>query len=625
MERDHAEVRGGHRGARTGAPASPRAAWTALVEHRFAWLALWDCLSWIVAVWVATWVRYDFQFSRIDVLGVLTVLPIVIAVQVLVGLWQGLYLGRWRLGSFEEIEALLKTVVLSAVVLFVVDLPTRWVPISVPVAAVFIALVSMAAVRYAWRLLIDRSKRPHGEGAERVLVFGAGEGADQVITAMLRDPDSPYLPVAILDDDPRKAHLRIRTVHVRGTKADIESVAAEVRATVLLIAIPSASGPLVRELAEIAERAGLRVMAVPTVSDLFHDSIGVDDIRPLTTADLLGRREIDTDIAGIADYLTGRRVLVTGAGGSIGSELCRQVHRFGPAALVMLDRDETGLHAVQLSIEGRAMLDTRDVVVADIRDLERMAAVFEEHRPEVVFHAAALKHLPLCEMHPSEAVKTNVWGTANLLDLSMANGVGTFVNISTDKAADPVSVLGATKRVAERLTAAAAKGAKGDFISVRFGNVLGSRGSVLGSFRSQIEMGGPVTVTDPEVTRYFMTVEEAVQLVIQAGAIGEHGGAMVLEMGEPVRIADVAHRLIAEADRPIEIVYTGLRPGEKLHEVLQGGDEDPRPSVHPLIAIVDVPPLSREDITGLTSSSAATLLLELEEHVSRPHLQATTD
>jgi FlaA1/EpsC-like NDP-sugar epimerase len=251
--------------------------------------------------------------------------------------------------------------------------------------------------------------------------------------------------------------------------------------------------------------------------------------------------------------------------------------------------------------------------------------VFVEHRPEVVFHAAALKHLPLCEMYPSEAVKTNVWGTHNLLELAIEHQVDTFVNISTDKAADPVSVLGATKRVAERLTAAADRRAAGHFISVRFGNVLGSRGSVLGAFRAQIEMGGPITVTDPDVTRYFMTVEEAVQLVIQAGAIDEPGGAMVLDMGEPVRIADVARRLADEADRRIEIVFTGLRPGEKLPEVLQSGDEAPRPTAHELIAVVDVPPLERQDITGLCSSSAATLLLELEEYVTIRKLSTSTD
>lgn len=625
MEREHATPGGDDQTAGEARSVAPRRGYEALIEYRFAWLAGWDSLSWAMAMWLAIWVRYDFNVGRIGTAGVWLAIALTVSIQVVVGLWQGLYMGRWRLGSFEEIEALLKTVLLAVGALLLVDIPTRWVPISVPVAAVFIALVAMAAVRYGWRVLIDRGRRPSGIGAARVLVFGAGEGADQVITAMLRDPSSPYLPVGILDDDPRKSQLRIRSVRVRGTKVDLATVAADLRADVLLIAIPSASGPLVRELAALGTAAGLRVMAVPAMNSRFDDNIGVEDIRPLTTTDLLGRREIDTDIDGIAKYLTGRRVLVTGAGGSIGSELCRQVHRFGPSALVMLDRDESGLHAVQMSIDGRALLDSRDLVVADIRDAERMAEVFQEHRPEVVFHAAALKHLPLCEMHPSEAVKTNVWGTSTLLDLAMHHDVDTFVNISTDKACDPVSVLGATKRVAERLTAAAAGTARGDYISVRFGNVLGSRGSVLGAFRAQIAMGGPITVTDPEVTRYFMTVEEAVQLVIQAGAIGEQGGAMVLDMGEPVRIVDVAQRLIAEADRRIEIVYTGLRPGEKLHEVLEGIQEHPRPSAHPLIAIVKVPPLAATAVVGLTSSSSEVLLKDLLRNMDQPPVTAPQD
>ncbi|MEQ1787463.1 MAG: SDR family NAD(P)-dependent oxidoreductase, partial [Acidimicrobiales bacterium] len=415
-----------------------RAVLTALIEHRFAYLAIWDAVSWMIAIALATWIRYDFQASSVDWAGVARAFPLVIGVQLTVGIWQGLYVGRWHLGSFEEIAALLRSVIAAALVLFLVDYPVRWVPISVPVAALFIAVVAMAALRYGWRLVIERRKRPSDEGTFRVLVFGAGDGAQQVITAMLRDPSSPYLPVAIADDDPRKAQLRVRGVPVRGTRADIGRIAAETGADILLIAIPSADGALVRELAQRADDAGLRVMAVPAVADLFDANLGLADIRPLTTADLLGRREIDTDIAAIADYITGRRVLVTGAGGSIGSELCRQVVRFGPAELVLLDRDESGLHAVQLSIEGRAMLDSRNLVVADIRDTERLEAVFDEHKPEVIFHAAALKHLPLCEMHPSEAVKTNVWGTYNLLELAIQHDVGTFVNISTDKAAAAV-------------------------------------------------------------------------------------------------------------------------------------------------------------------------------------------
>jgi FlaA1/EpsC-like NDP-sugar epimerase len=311
----------------------------------------------------------------------------------------------------------------------------------------------------------------------------------------------------------------------------------------------------------------------------------------VTDADLLGRDVVETDLAAIADYLQDRRVLVTGAGGSIGAEICRRVKLFDPAELVMLDRDESALHSLQLDLDGRAMLDSRNLVVADIRDRDRMFEVFAEHRPQVVFHAAALKHLPLLEMHPAEAVKTNVLGTLNVLDAAGAVDVTHFVNISTDKAADPSSVLGFSKRVAEGLTAGAADRYPGAFLSVRFGNVLGSRGSVLTAFHAQIEAGGPITVTDPDVTRYFMTVSEAVQLVVQAGAVGRDGEALVLDMGEPVRIADVARQLAAQASRPIEIVYTGLRPGEKLHEVLLAdGEVDERPA-HPLISHVRVPRL----------------------------------
>ena len=284
----------------------------------------------------------------------------------------------------------------------------------------------------------------------------------------------------------------------------------------------------------------------------------------MTPADLLGRHVIHTDVEQIAGYLAGRRVLVTGAGGSIGSELCRQIQRFQPAALIMLDRDESGLHEVQLSLEGRALLDSRRLVVCDIRDPDAVAAVFAEHRPDVVFHAGALKHLPLLEMWPAEAVKTNVLGTRRVIDSAVAHGVERFVNISSDKAANPTSVLGYTKRLVERLTAAADARGAGTYLSVRFGNVLGSRGSVLSTFATQIDAGGPVTVTDPEVTRYFMTVEEAVELVVQAGAIGRGGEVLVLDMGKPVRIADVAEQLVAASKRPVPIVYTGLRPGEKL-------------------------------------------------------------
>jgi FlaA1/EpsC-like NDP-sugar epimerase len=305
-------------------------------------------------------------------------------------------------------------------------------------------------------------------------------------------------------------------------------------------------------------------------------------------------------------------VLVTGAGGSIGAELCRQVARFTPAALAMLDRDESALQAVQLSIEGRALLDSRHLIVADLRDRARLDEVFAEHQPEVVFHAAALKHLPLLQLHPEEGVKTNVFGTLNALEVSLAHGVTRFVNVSTDKAADPSSVLGYTKRITERLSAAADAFGHGTYISVRFGNVLGSRGSVLTTFRVQIAAGGPVTVTHPDVSRYFMTIEEAVQLVIQAGAIGNGGEVLVLEMGDQVRITDLARRLIEQADAPVEIVFTGLRDGEKVQEVLVGRTEVSEPTSHGLINRVAVPPLGLSALPRLDRSMGeGALLMEL--------------
>jgi FlaA1/EpsC-like NDP-sugar epimerase len=484
------------------------------------------------------------------------------------------------------------------------------IPMSAAVAAGVVAFALMGGARYVWRLALERRRRPTGRDSLRLLVYGAGEGGVQVIQAMLRDPGSPYVPVALLDDDPGKRNLEIMGVPVVGTRAQLMAATDRYDADGLLIAIPSAGAHVVGELTDVAADAGLAVKVLPPVSELFGGSVGIADIRDLSAADLLGRHEVQTDVESIAGYLTGRRVLVTGAGGSIGSELCRQIYRFAPSTLVMLDHDESALHAVQLSIEGRAMLDSPNLVLVDLRDTERMKEVFGAHLPEVVFHAAALKHLPLLERHPEEAVKTNVWGTLSLLHLASAHGVRRFVNISTDKAADPASVLGYSKRITERLTAHFGLNNGGTFLSVRFGNVLGSRGSVLETFRAQLDAGGPLTVTDADVTRYFMTVEEAVQLVVQAGAIGRSGEALVLDMGDPVRIADVAHRLAGMSERRVEVTYTGLRPGEKLHEVLLGEDEVDRRPVHPLISQVDVPPLQPEPAWSLDAFASGEALTD---------------
>jgi FlaA1/EpsC-like NDP-sugar epimerase len=488
---------------------------------------------------------------------------------------------------------------------FLVNLVAQWVPRSIPAGATLGALVLAAWARAAWRTLQERDERTGtAEDTQRTLVIGAGEAGRELVSSMQRDPLRRYVPVGLLDDDPYKRHRRLRGVPVLGTTRDLAKEVARTGATMVVIAIPSASAETVNRLRLAALDAKAAVKVLPSTTQLLTDSVGIRDLRDVNITDVLGRNQLDTDIAAIADYLTGQKVLVTGAGGSIGSELCRQIYRFQPAELMMLDRDESALHSVQLSIHGRALLDSDDVILCDIRDEEAVRSVFLTRRPDVVFHAAALKHLPMLEQYPAEAVKTNVVGTRTVLEAADLVGVDKFVNISTDKAANPSSVLGYSKRVAERLTAAQAQAADGTYLSVRFGNVLGSRGSVLSSFARQIAAGGPITVTHPDVSRFFMTIEEACQLVIQAAAIGGPGEALVLDMGEPVRIVDVAHQLIEQSGTPVRIEFTGLREGEKLHEELFGPGEprDVRPR-HPLVSHVPVPPISDGDVIALTRPS----------------------
>jgi FlaA1/EpsC-like NDP-sugar epimerase len=580
--------------------------WTTVHERQLRPLAtplriVLDVASWCVATALAIYLRFGLNFDGPTKSGLLRIVPIVGIVQILTGTATGLYRRRWRYGSFDEVAALVVTTGLTSTILYALNgfyFKTRLIPQSAVLVGGVFGLVLMAGCRYVWRLTLEHARRPDARVAEKLLVFGAGEGGLQVITAMLRSRTSPYLPVGLLDDDPAKQRLSIMGVPVLGGRADLEEAQRKTGAMTLLLAVPSASARVIGELSDRAAALDLKVKVLPPVSELIDRPPSEADIRDLTEEDLLGRHQIETNLDEIAHYLTGKRVLVTGAGGSIGSELCRQLTRFAPAELMMLDRDESALHQVQLSISGRALLDTPDTILADIRDVACIMDIFSSRRPQVVFHAAALKHLPLLEQYPDEAFKSNVLGTANVLNAASAADVEVFVNISTDKAARPISVLGFSKRVAERLTAQSATDSTGTYISVRFGNVLGSRGSVLMTFRNQIASGGPVTVTDRAVTRYFMTIPEAVQLVVQAGAVGQSGEVLILDMGDPVVIYDVARRMIAQSGQPIPIEFTGLRHGEKLHEELLGeGEVDHRPR-HRLISHALVPGLPQDELVG---------------------------
>jgi FlaA1/EpsC-like NDP-sugar epimerase len=536
---------------------------------------------------------------------VIRVIPVFLVVHAIVGYVVGIYRRRWRYGSFDEVGGLVIATLVTTTALTILrffDQSVNPFPRSVILIAGFAGLCFVAASRYTWRLIREQLRRPTAQTAAKILVYGAGEGGIQMVNTLLRNPQSPYLPVGFLDDNPDTHRLSISGVPVLGGRDQLSNARARTGATTLLIAIPSADSALIGDISARARELSMDVKVLPAVQNLNERPLDTSDIRDLTDEDLLGRRKVVIDLQQISDYLVNRRVLVTGAGGSIGSELCRQLARFNPAELIMLDRDESALHEVQLSIHGRALLDTPQTVLADLRDEATINHIFDTRKPEVVFHAAALKHLPLLERYPLEAYQTNVLGTLTLLNAAQRTGVGVFVNISTDKAANPISVLGYSKRIAERVTAAVGQSAiSGKYMSVRFGNVLGSRGSVLMSFRDQIAKGGPLTVTHQGVTRYFMTISEAVQLVIQAGAIGSSGEALVLDMGTPVSIYDVAKQLVANSGKPVEIEIVGLRAGEKVHEELFGDGEVDTRSRHPLISHVPVPPV---DLALLAPSPA---------------------
>ncbi|MFC4016575.1 polysaccharide biosynthesis protein [Micromonospora sp. GCM10011542] len=571
----------------------------ARARQRTAGFLSTDTAAWIGGFVAAAWSRYEFDLTPGQLVRTAACGAIAAAVHVAVAALRRIYSGRHPLGSLQEVQGVAGTAAITMTIVLAGLLPMgeRPVPASTPLVGGALALLFMLTARFAYRQRRDLAMRPDARSSSPVLLFGMGDAGQGLLRAMLGDPRGRYLPVGALDDDPDKRDLRIGGVRVLGGRRDVHTAVRRTGATTVIFSVANADAALIREIREATLEAGAAFKVLPPVRDLVDHRITVTDVRDVQISDLLGRRQIVGDLPLSTNSLTGRRVLVTGAGGSIGSELCRQVMKADPGELMMLDRDESALHGLQMSLAGRALLDGPELILADLRDDEAIRRIIQQRRPDVIFHAAALKHLTLLQRHPGEAVKTNVWGTLSVLDA--CRDVAKFVNISTDKAADPISVLGYSKRITERLTAHAASRFPGTFLSVRFGNVLSSRGSVVTAFQQQIEAGRPLTVTHPEVTRYLMTVQEAVHLVLQAAEIGQDGEALVLDMGEPVKIADLARQMAEQAASTVPIVYTGLRPGEKLHEDLLGtGEIDTRP-FHPLVSHVAVPALDPMEVSGL--------------------------
>ncbi|MDO5068078.1 MAG: nucleoside-diphosphate sugar epimerase/dehydratase [Propionibacteriaceae bacterium] len=565
-------------------------------------LVVWDVLTWAVAAVALVMTRYSFVLSEVQVNTVLAYASAAMALQLVIGFVTKLYRGRHGVASFEEATLLALTALsIGALlaVLFAFFAPPSY-PRVITFTVPFVALILMAIGRFLARAILRPSR--NDKDAEPVLVYGAGNAGQQFGRLLEFDPDAPYRIVGFIDDDPARKNLHIAGAKVLGTRAQLVDLAREKGTTKIVVAIPTAGRQFMREISAIADEADLDVLVMPPTREIVSGRVQLSNLHQLDVTDLLGRAQIKTNLTEIADYLSGKVVLVTGAGGSIGSEIARQIYRFGPKELVMLDRDESGLHGTQLSIFNQGLLDTPNMVLCDIRDIEALDAVFAAHRPEVVFHAAALKHLPMLEQYPLEGWKTNTLGSLNVLKVSEKYGVDRLVNISTDKAADATSVLGKTKRLAEELTAHYARKTGRTWLSVRFGNVLGSRGSMLHTFTAQIEAGGPVTVTHPDITRFFMTIPEACELTLQAAAIGEPADVLVLDMGEPVKIHDVAKGLIKRSGKDIKIIFTGLRPNEKMHEVLFSDDEDRTATSHELISRVQVPPLDPAQLDTVDGS-----------------------
>ncbi|HWP77758.1 MAG TPA: nucleoside-diphosphate sugar epimerase/dehydratase [Methylomirabilota bacterium] len=552
------------------------------VTTRRAGVLLADALLAVAGNYLAFWLRFDGVIPPAYWILWLQTIPCLVLIRGLTFVSFHLYDSVWQYVGLRDLRAIAASVAASSVVFCLLIrgvLDLRAYPRSVFVVDLVLVVFFMGAVRVSWRLA--REYRANAR-TKSVLIFGAGDAGEAIVREILNGGEHGYHPVGFVDDDPAKVGRRIHGVPVLGTQADLPRIIAETNPSEVLVAIARATPQMLRQVVKALESHKLPIKAVPHLRDVLDGRAGLHEVRDLAVTDLLGRAPVGLDVETVKHLVEGKRVLVTGAGGTIGSELSRQIAGLGPKSLVLFERYENALWAVERSVAGLRPSGRVYSVIADVTDQQRVDEVLADHRPELILHAAAHKHVPLMELNPCEAIKNNVKGTRIVGEAAVRHGVERFVLISSDKAVNPSSVMGATKRVAELLAMALAERGPTGFVVVRFGNVMGSNGSVIPLFLEQIHGGGPVTVTHPDMRRYFMSIPEAVQLVLQAAALDENGALYVLDMGEEIRVVDMARNLIRLSgfipDREIPIVFTGIRPGEKLSEELVAADEAIEPS-----------------------------------------------
>jgi FlaA1/EpsC-like NDP-sugar epimerase len=560
-------------------------------------------LAWVLGFWLRLNLELPEPFGAVA----MNTLPVVVAVQAIIFWRFGLYRGIWRYASMHDLRSIVMAVSVSAAVvpaLLVLLRMSDPVPRSVFILDPLLLLFMMGGSRMAYRAWKEGRLAGLGNvNSAPVLILGAGDAAATLVRELAVKRD--WRVVGLLDDAGRKHGRQIHGVPVRGGLGDLPRVAADLQVEHVIVAMPSVSHTVRRHAVQLATQAGLKVMTVPSLDDIVSGKVTVSQLRRVELEDLLGRDPVKLDDGRLAGLLAGEAVMVTGAGGSIGSELCRQIARFGPSRLVLFELSEYALYQVEQ--EFRSSHPELQIVcaVGDTRNRMRVEQILREYRPRVLFHAAAYKHVPLMEeVNGWEAVQNNVLGTHVLGSAAIRAGVEEFVLISTDKAVNPANIMGASKRLAEMVCQGLQRGGQTRFVMVRFGNVLGSAGSVIPKFRKQIEEGGPVTVTHPEITRYFMSIPEAAQLVLQAGAMGQGGEIFVLDMGEPVRIVDLARdmiRLSGYSENEIRIAFTGLRPGEKLYEEVLADGEQTLPTPHPKLRIARARDVSEEWLPALVA------------------------